>query len=118
MTPEHIATGRKGLAKARAALPQMTEAEFQRKVIGLAKDLGWEVMHVRRGRSSHLTPTSVAGWVDLVLWRDRVLFRELKRDGGKLKPDQEAVIASLTAAGADVAVWTPNDWTEILRTLT
>lgn len=95
----------------------MTEAEFQRKVLTIAADYGWQTMHVRRSRASHFTPTSIAGWPDLVLWRDRILYRELKRDGGKLRPEQAEVIASLTAAGADVEVWTPSDLPAIVATL-
>lgn len=97
----------------------MGEAEFQRKVIGLAHAHGWQTMHVRKGTTSRpMTTTSIPGWPDLVLWRDRIIYRELKADGGKLKPHQRDVLASLTAAGADTGVWMPRDWPTILATLT
>jgi hypothetical protein len=95
------------------ARPKVTEAQFQRQVIDLAKLAGWRVFHPR------ISIQSVPGWPDLVLVRDRILFRELKSESGQTTPEQDAWLAALTAAGADAAVWRPADLeTTIRETLT
>lgn len=105
--------------------PKMTEAEFQAGVLELAKLSGWFVAHFRPAQTSKGWRTPVAadgaGWPDLVLVhppRRAVLYRELKRDKGKLRPEQERWRDALVAAGADWALWTPSDLEEIAETLT
>ncbi len=106
-----------------AVTVEPTEAEFQQQVIELAHLLGWRHNFTRRsigkGRK-WVTATSVVGWPDLTLWSERqrrIAFAELKRQDGKVTPDQEAVLASLAAAGIEVYVWRPSDWDEIAATL-
>lgn len=91
----------------------MSEAEFQRKVIQLAKQLGWEWYHTRYSIGSR------SGFPDLVLWRppDRLIFAELKRAGGKLTNRQAYIVTSLYDAGQDVYVWTPEHWDAIHEVL-
>lgn len=101
----------------------LTEAQFQAQVAELARLHGWAVMHVGRARAgsdAHLTPTLLdgAGWPDLVLCRDRLLFRELKTDRGVVRAEQTLWGERLTAAGQDWAIWRPRDWAEIVETLT
>lgn len=65
-----------------------------------------------------MTATTCEGWPDLVLWRpDRIIFRELKSETGKLTPAQRDLLLSLRAAGADVLVWRPSDWPDIEKEL-
>lgn len=95
--------------------PPVSEREWQSTVLELARSLGWRSMHVRtsRGKNGHATTTSVVGWPDLVLWSEtqrRVLFAELKSETGQLSDQQDAVLASLRAAGQEVAVWRPADF--------
>jgi len=47
----------------------------------------------------------------------RILYRELKRDGKKLKPEQIEWIEDLTFCGQDAKGWWPADWDEIVATL-
>lgn len=84
---------------------RMKEEVFQGHVIRLARALGWDYYHTRDSRRSQ------PGYPDLHLWHPvhGQLFRELKTMRGRLSPDQVKVVASLTAAGADVAVWRPAD---------
>lgn len=107
----------------------MTEADLQRKIIDLAKLGGWLVHHVRPARTAHGWRTPIeghAGFPDLVLAHHRhgLILAELKADKGRLRGDQEDWIARLTAAtiGARdrvrVVVWHPNDWPDIVATLT
>lgn len=93
----------------RAQLRAMSEAEFQRDVVKLARDLGWHHHHER------FSIGSPSGLPDLLLWRpgDRLLFAELKRVGREPTARQAAVIESLRAAGQETYVWTPLDFDEI-----
>jgi len=108
-----------------ATLPPITEAQWQAQVTELATLLGWQWCHFRPAQTSHgwRTPVSGpigAGMVDLILVQPnarRLLFVELKRDGAKLRPDQERVHDVLRLAGADVRVWHPADWPEVTETL-
>jgi hypothetical protein len=98
-----------------------TEAEFQEQVAQLAGIAGWQHLHVRRtiGRGRKwTTSTNLAGWPDLLLWKPgRVVAAELKSDKGKTTPEQDAVLASLAAAGVETFVWRPSDWDEIAAVL-
>jgi hypothetical protein len=90
----------------------ITEAQFQRQVLELAHMLGWKSYHPVVSR------LSVKGWPDLVLVRDRVLYRELKAANKQTTPEQDAWLAALGAAGGDVGVWWPHMLeTEIRQTL-
>lgn len=82
----------------------MTESELQSHVRDLARQLGLRCYHTADSRRSD------AGWPDLVIVGRRLILRELKTETGRLRPEQEAWIADLEQAGADVAVWRPSDW--------
>ena len=102
----------------------MTEREFQRAVVELARLMGWRVHHTRPAltqRGRWLTPIQGdAGFPDLVLCRPpRLIVAELKRVGGKPTPAQRGWLGALgQCAGVEVYLWTPNDWETIVRTLT
>lgn len=89
----------------------MTERDFQNKVLSIAKTFGWLCYHPYDSRRSQ------PGFPDLVLVRDRVLFRELKTNTGRLGPAQEDWGKKLTKAGADYAVWRPKDIESIIKAL-
>ena len=93
----------------------MNEAMLQKGVLDCARVFGWTVAHFRPAQTSQGWRTPVAadgkGFPDLVLVRERVLFRELKGNRGRIRPEQAVWLAVLRDAGADVAVWTPDDWT-------
>ena len=91
------------------------ERNFQASVVHLAKLAGWRVYWTHNSRHSP------AGWPDLVLIRgSRIIFRELKRDTrpSRVTRDQRETLEALREAGQDAAVWTPEDWPEIEKTLT
>lgn len=88
------------------------EAGFQDAVVTMATYLRWKVYHTFDSRRS--TP----GFPDLVLVRDRVLYRECKTNVGRITQEQADWIEALTAAGADAGVWRPSDWEMIERELT
>lgn len=99
----------------------VSEQDFQAQVLEAARHLGWETMHVRkalggRGKQGWVTPTSVKGWPDAVLWHPGgygCLFAEFKSETGVLSDEQERVLDSLRAAGLEVHVWRPSDWSQI-----
>lgn len=99
-----------------------SEASFQKAVIDLARLNGWIVAHFRPAQNSRgewRTPVAAdgKGFPDLVLVRERVLFRELKTDRGRLSQEQWSWIAQLGDAGADAGVWMPRDWDRIVEEL-
>jgi hypothetical protein len=94
------------------------EAQFQAVVVDVARFNGWRVFHVHDSRRQVRPGVLVgdrdtAGFPDLVLVRDRVIYRELKTDTGRLTAGQEAWLAALRRAGEDVDVWRPRDWPRI-----
>jgi VRR-NUC domain-containing protein len=97
----------------------LSEASFQEQVIELAHLFGWRHLHVRRtiGKGRRwTTATNLAGWPDLLLWREgshRLVAAELKSDTGQATDEQLEVLASLRRAGVDTYVWRPADWPEI-----
>jgi hypothetical protein len=89
----------------------LTEREFASIVADLARQLGWLRYHTYRSERSQ------PGFPDEVLVRDRVLFVELKREGGRLSPSQELWQRRLRDAGAETYVWRPADLDEIASVL-
>lgn len=102
---------------------RMTEAEFTDRIVDLAHTYGWKVAHFRPARTAKGWRTPVAydgkGWPDLVLVHPAygVLFREVKLDGAKLRPEQAEWLDALDDAREDVGVWRPADWQWIVEIL-
>ena len=100
----------------------MTERDWQRFVIDLAQLHRWRVAHFRPAMTSQGWRTPVeadgAGFPDLVLVRERVVYVECKADRGRLGLEQELWIDALKAAGQDVRVWRPRDEAEVWQCLT
>ena len=106
--------------------PPLTEKDFQRQVVELAKILGWRVYH------PFLSKWSERGFPDLTMVRARdrrLLFAELKREKGVVSEAQREWIDLLGAldighdrphaddVSVEVFVWRPSDWDEIERVL-
>ena len=89
----------------------MTEKQFQLQIVMVAKANGWQIYHTYDARRS------APGFPDLVLVRDRVLYRELKTDTGRVSPAQQEWGDALTKAGADFAIWRPRDLKTIVKEL-
>lgn len=97
----------------------MTERELQKGVIDCARLFGWRVAHFRAAQTARGWRTPVeadgAGFPDLVLVRDgRLLFVELKGDGGRVRTEQADWLTALHKVGIPVEahVWRPTDWTD------
>jgi len=90
----------------------MTEKQFQTAIVEYAKKQGWLIYHTYDSRRSE------PGFPDLVMVRrNKVLFRELKTEKGRLTEPQKVWAAKLKKAGADYAVWRPSDLQEIFVSL-
>lgn len=85
----------------------LSESQFQQQVIDLARFHQYDITyHNPDSRRSQ------AGFPDLVLIsssRRRALFRELKTEDGRFRPNQQAVLLAMVAAGLDADVWRPSD---------
>ena len=89
----------------------MKEKSFQSLILWHAKKRGWKCYHTHDSRRSE------PGFPDLVLVRQKILYRELKTDKGRLTESQKAWGDALIEAGADYAIWRPNQIQDILETL-
>ena len=89
----------------------MTEKQFQSKILKLAKQFGWAAYHTYDSRRS------APGFPDLVLVKDRLLFRELKTDTGRISEAQKLWGNMLMKANVDYKVWRPKDMDAITEEL-
>lgn len=110
MTPRpfHAAVQRQ-----RDSLPPVTEKEFQRQVLDLAALFGWRVYH------PFLSKWSERGFPDLTLCRPpRIIYAELKRDSGRVTPDQAEWLELLgDCPGVETFLWRPADLPTIATVL-
>lgn len=84
----------------------VTEAGLREQIRDLCKLFGWKMYFT--WRSIH----SPAGFPDLVLAnpeQKRVVYAELKREKGKVTPEQEEWLNTLEACGQEVWLWRPSD---------
>lgn len=94
----------------RVSLPE-SELGFQGWAVDLALLRGWLVYHTFNSKHS------VKGFPDLVLVREKVLYRECKRDSEDLTAEQAEWLTRLERAGADAGVWRPRDRRSIEKEL-
>ena len=89
----------------------MSEKQWQTELVTAAKDLGWKVSH------AWTSINSAAGFPDLVLVRDRLIFAELKTMRGKVTTAQREWLWALQKAGGECYIWRPSDFTKALEIL-
>ena len=90
----------------------ITENDFEQQVKELAAIYHWRYYHT--WTSIH----SPRGFVDVVMVKgNRLVFAELKSDKGKLTAYQEEWLDALKDTGAEVYVWRPGDFNEIVEVL-
>ena len=98
-----------------------TEAEFSAQVEGLLNLYGWRWCHFRPARVKDGWRTALSGipgFPDYIAARDGVLiFFELKRERGQVKPWQREWLEDLKACGQRVYLWRPSNWEEIVNVL-
>lgn len=97
----------------RAQVREVTEYQFQNKIVTLARYLGLKVYHTYDSRRSD------PGFPDLVIvGKSGVIFAELKSAKGRVTAHQKMWLESLAGAGAPTYLWRPDDWPEIQQVLT
>lgn len=106
---------------------RLTEAEFTRQVIDLARLYGWRTAHFRpaqRRDGRWLTPVAGdgKGFPDLVLLhpiRGRLLFIELKVGKNRLTDEQALWLSDLRGllGAGNAEEWRPERWDYIEATL-
>jgi VRR-NUC domain len=94
----------------------VTGGELQDAIVEAAHLAGFRAAHFAPARTAKgwRTPAryDAQGFPDLVLAGPRVIFAEIKGDGDRLRPEQEAWLGALRMAGAEVYPWTAKDWRE------
>lgn len=92
------------------------EKDFQAVVIKLARQLGWMVAHFSTLTQRQMS-AEAKGFPDLVLVHEAtgaIVFAELKRDGGKVKPEQVRWHEALNRdVRGSAVIWRPEDLDEI-----
>jgi hypothetical protein len=129
MTPVAL---RRGLGYARprrtssSAIGVESEDHFETRLLRMVDVYGWCGYHPRnseacrgvhtRHRSDHRCGWGFPDWT-FIKPGQPPKFRELKTDVGNLTPDQKYWQRLLAAAGADVGVWRPRMWNQIIAEL-
>lgn len=97
------------------------ERDWQRDVVRLAQTLGWKVAFFRPAKTTKGWRTAVgadgAGFPDLCLVRDRIIFAELKNERGRMAEQQLEWKAALEVAGVEAYVWRPDDLDDVMAVL-
>lgn len=91
---------------------RMSEADLDKAIRRILADLTPLIAY-----HTYDSRRSASGWPDLVIARihvqgyddGAVMFRELKREGGKVTPAQETWLEALQWGGCDTGVWRPSD---------
>ena len=92
--------------------PTITEAQFTRQVVQLARTFQYAVYH------TFMSKWSEKGFPDLCLAKaGRLIFAELKSEIGKVSQKQEEWLDVLKAAGAETYIWRPNQFEEVATIL-
>jgi hypothetical protein len=92
-----------------AVAAHMSEATLDRNIRALIADLAWvggPILAYHTHDSRH-SPSGFPDWV--CVGPGGVLWRELKRQSGKLTTAQLEWLQALTGAGQDAGVWRPAD---------
>jgi hypothetical protein len=92
----------------------ISEAEFQRRVMIVASQLGWLFYH------AYDPIADEAGFPDLVMTRrGRVIFAELKTEKGKVSDEQRKwlELLSMCPKPVEVYLWRPSMMEKIVETL-
>lgn len=102
---------------------QVTEKQLQSRIMDFARLYGWTVAHFHDSRrqvapGKFVGDADARGFPDLVLCRPpELLFIELKRQTGKVTPEQLQWLGDLNESGAEAVVVRPSDETWVRERL-
>ena len=88
----------------------ISEKKFATKVVTFMRKQGWLI---QRNGWIGVGNQYMKGFPDLVCVREKVLFVELKKTTGKLKPAQQIWRDRIIDAGGNWELWRPQDWDEL-----
>ena len=89
---------------------KMTEAQLNSRVMYRVKKYGVRVLRMQRALAGGAWRTpATKGFPDLQIFGARIIFRELKRELGKLDEYQVMWRDLIIAAGGDWGLWRPSD---------
>ena len=89
---------------------RMTEAQLNSRVAYRTKKAGVRVLRMQRALAGGAWRTpATKGFPDLQIFGSRIIFRELKRELGKLDEYQVMWRDLIIAAGGDWGLWRPSD---------
>lgn len=98
---------------------------LQDSIVELGHTFGWIFFHARTAPSNKGWRTPVKydgkGYPDLTCVhaeRGIIMFREIKTRYEKVSDEQAVWLDHMDRAGGDAKVWRPQDWDEIVNTLT
>lgn len=103
----------------------LSESQFRAVVVEMASLRGWRAFFVENSTREIVRASGARvrvrninlggrGFPDLVLVRERILYRELKREHDTHTPaEQHEWGAAIARAGGDFAIWRPRDWQKI-----
>lgn len=98
-----------------------THQELDNLFESVAHGFGWRTAHFRPAMTGKGYRTAVSGdgrgFLDWLVLRERLVVVELKTKGDKLRPDQKLWKAAWERIGAEVHVYWPKDWDELVRVL-
>lgn len=102
--------------------PELSEKEWQGRVVGAAQLYGWMFHHCRPAWDGGTFRTPIqgnAGFPDLVLSRKGVIiFAELKSNSGSTTDLQDRWLGDLAQCrGVLVRTWRPKHWASVLDDL-
>ena len=90
----------------------LSESDFQKQVIRLFRDAGWQVWHNPDSRKTQ------GGVPDLLCLKPgRLLFLELKTEKGRVRPAQKEVLELIQSAGVEAYLIRPSDWENMIEDL-
>ena len=92
-------------------LAEILERDFAAQVYDLVKATGFDRYHTYRSKRSR------KGFPDETIWRERVVFLELKREKTRTTDDQKAVLRGLRDAGAEVYIVRPRNLDDLAAVL-
>lgn len=98
----------------------LSERDFTKQVLEVAKRFGWLAAHFTNARGpkgEHRTTYlgDGKGFFDVTAIRERVVFAELKIPPNKPTVEQKTWLDQARKAGAEVYLWTPADMDDIVK---
>ena len=99
----------------------ITETEFQRRVVSVAEEFGWDWMHI--GRTGKHVPNGAKGtlgpgWPDLLLVRgNQLIAAELKAEKAPVPTNAQHHVLMVLGGVARTYVWRPSQMALILEVL-